>query len=233
MPIRRDLQLDIAVDDISLTRHSARARPLSAAVRTRLAELLTTVTEQRWLQPAIGYQIRPIAQRGRDWIELDCGTRLRSPLVAHRMRSASHLALVVCTVGERLSSHATAWFGTGNPARAVLLDEIGSIALYRLVERCGALLREEATTLALELSGSLSPGDDGFDIGEQTSVLRLAGGAELGVTVQRSLVLAPHKSLTAVYGLGKSMPSWTEGDNCGRCRARERCTYRRAAEIAA
>jgi hypothetical protein len=236
MATLRDLQLDIVAEDISCGRHSVRARPLSAAVRSRLTELLATVAEQRWLQPAISYRIRPIAQRGSDWVELDCGTRLSSPLLAHRMRLASHLALVVCTVGEQLSRHAAAWFGSGNPARAVLVDEIGSIALYRLAERSGALLRDEAAALGLELSGSLHPGDDGFDIGEQAKVVNLAGGAELGVAVHGVVTLSPLKSQTAVYGLGTSMPNWTAGDNCGRCRARERCTYRRdrrAAEIAA
>jgi hypothetical protein len=227
MPLLRDLQIDIAVEDIACGRHTVRARPLSPAVRTRLAELIETVATQRWVQPAIAYQIKPITDRDADWIELDGALKLHAPLVAHRMRPASHLALAVCTVGAALARQASEWFGSGNPARAVLLDELGSIALTRLGDRCGELLREEATRLGLELSGSLHPGDDGFAIEQQAAVLHLAGGDELGVALQGGSTLAPLKSMTAVYGLGKRMPRWSAGDNCASCRARERCSYRR------
>ncbi|MCC6201378.1 MAG: hypothetical protein IT494_00060 [Gammaproteobacteria bacterium] len=227
MPLLRDLSLAIAVEDIACGRHTARARPLSPAVRTRLAELIETVTAQRWLQPAIAYRIRTITDRGGDWIELDGAIKLQAPLLAHRMRPASHLATVVCTVGESLSRQVSAWFGSGNPARAVLLDELGSIALTKLADRCGELLRDEALALGLDLSGSLHPGDDGFAIEQQAAVLQLAGGDELGIALQGGSTLAPLKSLTAVYGLGKKMPNWSAGDNCATCRARERCSYRR------
>ena len=227
MPLLRDLNIDIAVEDIARGRQTARARPLSPAVRIRLAELIETVAANRWLQPSIAYRIKPITDRGDDWIELDGAAKLHAPLVAHRMRPASHLALAVCTVGEQLSRQASEWFGSGNPARAVLLDEIGSIALTRLGDRCGELLREEAASLGLELSGSLHPGDDGFAIEQQATVLRLAGGDELGVGLHGMSMLAPLKSLTGIYGLGKRMPRWSAGDNCATCRARERCSYRR------
>jgi hypothetical protein len=107
-----------------------------------------------------------------------------------------------------------------------MLDEIGSLALYRLADQFATLMRDEAGSMDLAASGVLNPGEEGFDLSQQVAVLRAAGGESIGVHVSGAALLLPQKSLTAVMGFGVNLPSWDRGENCGRCATRTRCPYR-------
>jgi hypothetical protein len=199
-----------------------------------LSELLARVEAEHWIQPKTGFQVWPVVGRGQEWLELRGGSRISSRMLGHYLPGATHVAAGVCTIGDALEKHVSEGFAASDRLRAVLLDEIGTLALFRLGDQLEESMQAEAAQHALEASGVLSPGEDGFEISQQAAVVELAGGADLGVSQTTTGMLIPRKSLSMVVGFGARMPKWSRGERCARCGARERCPHRRPqiAEVA-
>ena len=182
--------------------------------------------EEQWLAPAISYRIHPITDRAADWMELSGRIRLNAPLLMHRLRRASSLAFGVCSIGPKISQQVSDWFAGRERLKAVLLDDIGTLALFKLGDYLEALISRQSLAMGLQASGTLSPGEEGFDLTAQAEVLELAGGGDIGVLVRGGSLLVPHTSTTSVIGLGEQMTSWSRDDSCATCRAGRRCPYR-------
>jgi hypothetical protein len=226
MTVITNLRVPLLVDDVTRAWGSRRARLASPRMLALVTELLERVDAENWLQPAVSFRAWPVVESGPGWMDLSNGARLKAPLLNHYLRGASHLALGVCTVGAAIENHVSEWFAANERLRAVVLDDIGTFALYGLSDQLEALLQKEAESLGLEASGVLSPGEDGFELSEQAKVAELAGGESIGVSITSTGMLIPRKSLSMVMGFGTRMPKWGRGERCARCGARERCPHR-------
>lgn len=226
VPVISDLRVSVNAESVCRAWGERRELLARGRVFTLLADILRQMETEQWLEPAISYQTWQLTGSGSGWLELCNHTCLHSPLLVHRLRRATHLATGVCTLGDRLARQVSEYFAAGEPLKAVLLDEVGSLALYQLSDRLEEIIRTEARRRGLETSGVLNPGDNGFDLRAQAQVVALAGGSDIGIRVTNAGVLSPAKSLTLVMGMGKRMPRWRRGDSCGSCEARKRCPYR-------
>lgn len=226
MTVITNLRVPLSIEDVTRAWGSRRARLASPRMLALVAELLERAATENWLQPAVSFRVWPVVESGPGWMELRDGTRLHARLLSHHLRGASHLALGVCTVGAALENRVSEWFAASERLRAVVLDDIGSLALYGLSDQLEALLQKEAETLGLEASGVLSPGEDGFDLSEQAKVAELAGGGSIGISITSTAMLIPRKSLSMVMGFGARMQKWGRAERCARCGARERCPHR-------
>ena len=225
MPTISDIPIRLSLEDIRRAWGPERTGLLTLSVSNSLQQLLRQIEAHQWLDAAINYQVLEVT--GRDSAGLVAGgMKLNSTLVARYLQQATHLVFGVCTLGESLLRHMREFFDSKRPSQAVLLDEIGTLLLYKLGEHFEELLCQQAKLMGLQASGSFNPGDDGFDINEQGTVLQLAGGSDIGVTLQGRSILVPHKSLTAVIGLGLNMPAMTRAERCARCHSRDRCPHR-------
>ncbi len=192
-----------------------------------LSELLARIEANLWIQPKISFNVWPIVSSGPGWLELRGGSRIVSGALGHYMPGASHLAAGVCTIGDAVEKHVSEGFAASDRLWAVLLDEIGTLALFQLGDRLEELMRTKAKQLELDAGGVLSPGEDGLEISQQAAVLELARSAGMGVSQTTSGMLAPRKSISMVVGFGKRMPKWSRGERCAICAARDRCPHRR------
>ena len=226
MAVITDLYLPPDADDVARACGPRRGRVTPPGIRRCTSSVLSQMSEERWLAPAISYQIHPITDRATDWMELSGRIRLSSPLLMHRLRRASSVVFGVCTIGPKLSQQASAWFAERERLKAVILDDIGTTVLFKLGDHLEALISKQSSAMGLEASGPSSPGEEGFDVTAQAQVLELAGGSDIGVVVKGGGLLVPHKSMTSVIGLGEKMTRWSRGDTCAACSASERCPYR-------
>ncbi len=226
MPASTNLSVPLSVEDVTRSWGSRSARLASPRMLGLVAELLERAETENWIQPAVSFQVWPVLQFGPGWTELSNGSRLRAQVLSLHLRKATHLALGVCTVGAAVETRVSDWFATGERLRAVVLDEIGTLVLYRLGDQLEAQMAKQAAILGLDASGVLNPGEDSFDISEQTTVVHLAGGESIGVSVTSAGMLIPRKSLSLLMGFGARMPQWSRGERCARCGARERCPHR-------
>jgi hypothetical protein len=228
MPAITYPRLPLTVEDVVSFWGPRRARLASARMKALLSDLLERIEAGHWIEPRIGFEVWPVVGQGQDWLDLRGGTRISSPRLSHHLPGATHVAAGVCTIGDAVEKHASEGFAASDRLRAVLLDDIGTLVLFRVADQLEELMQAEAARYGLEAGGVLNPGEDGFQISQQTVVVELAGGTNLGVSQTATGMLVPRKSLSMVVGFGARMPKWSRGERCERCGARERCPHRRS-----
>lgn len=226
MPIITDFRLSLATEDVTCSWRHPRARLSSSRMMAVLSDLLEQIEAEHWIQPKISFQVWPIVGSAQGWIEVSGGSRISSPTLGHHLPGATHLAAGVCTTGDAIEKHVSKEFAVGDRLRAVMLDEIGTLALFRLGDQLEKLIQAEAARRGLEAGGVLSPGEDGIEISQQGLVVELAGRANIGVSQTSAGMLVPRKTLSMVVGFGRRMPKWSRGDRCAQCGARDRCPHR-------
>jgi hypothetical protein len=228
MPVMTEIRIPLTVEEITSSWGPRHSRPASPRVTTLLSELLLQLEANHWMEPKISFDICRVSSAGPGWIELNGESRLSSPALSHQLPGATQIAAGVCTIGTALEQQVRQWFANSERLRAVMLDEIGTLALFHLANELENRLQLEAGQRGLDAGGVLSPGEGGFQISQQAAVLRLARGAEIGVSQTTAGMLAPRKSISMIIGFGKRMPKWTRGERCARCGARERCPHWRS-----
>ncbi len=221
-----DLRLSLTLDDI-VSSWGHHTRLTSSRGRAMLSELLARIETNGWVEPKINFKVYPVVSSGPGWIELPGRSRLFSTALRHHLPGALYVAAGVCTIGAALEQQVSNWFAAGDRLRAVLLDEIGTLAVFRLGDQLEERIQAEARERGMDASGVLSPGEDGFDISQQAPILELACGAEIGVWQTATGMLIPRKSVSVLVGFGTHMPHWSRAERCARCGARERCPHRR------
>ena len=225
MPTISDIPIRLSLDEIRHAWGAERARLLAPSMARNLQRLLNQIEAERWLDAAISYRVLEVTGRGPGWLQAG-GSRLESVMIARYLQQAAHLVFGVCTLGDNFVCQMRRYFDSNRQVQAVLLDEIGTLLLYKLSDHLEEMLCRQAEGMELQASGSFNPGDEGFDISLQGKVLELAGGDKIGVTLQGKCLLVPHKSLTSVIGLGRNMPTSSRAERCARCRSRDRCPHR-------
>jgi len=228
MPVLTEIRQRLRVDDITSSWGVRRARLASRRMTALLSDLLEQIERHSWIQPRISFQVHAVVVRTREQFTLRGGYKLSSPMLGHYLPAATHVAAAVCTIGDAIENEVRAGYAAGERLRATMLDEIGTLALYRLGDQVEEMIQEEAARLGLEASGALNPGEDGFPITQQEIVLELAGGAAIGISHTTTGMLRPRKSLSMILGFGKQMRKWSRGERCAVCAARDRCPHRRS-----
>lgn len=159
------------------------------------------------------------------------GMRLHAPRLLPEAGELTALACGVATIGARLERRVTALCAARCVSLAIALDEFGNRCLYLLSRRLQDRMLAAAHKRGLVLSGELRPGDPGLALEAQATVLGLANGAAIGVTLTDGLLLRPLKSVSMVLGAGLDLPPavWSR---CDDCRSRPTCKFvARPAEI--
>ena len=141
------------------------------------------------------------------------------------LRSCSHAALLVCTLGTTFDALARQ-VQARNFADALLLDGFGGAYVEA---GCNAAEREIAAKLPGKyLTDRFSPGYGDLPLDVQSPLLALTDAPRrLGVTLSESNLMNPLKSVTAVIGLSDT-PQQARIRGCDYCAMRTRCNLRKA-----
>ena len=141
------------------------------------------------------------------------------------LRSCSHAALLVCTLGTTFDALARQ-VQARDFADALLLDGFGGAYVEA---GCNAAEREIAAKLPGKyLTDRFSPGYGDLPLDVQSPLLALTDATRrLGVTLSESNLMNPLKSVTAVIGLSDT-PQQARIRGCDFCAMRTRCNLRKA-----
>lgn len=205
--------------ELRLGRHLSRVLP----------GLLAEVISDRLIDARYSYGLYAAADIGAGRVTLANGMLLTAPLVAHRMKRASMLAFAVVTLGPRLAARAAGLVRDGSVVRAMLLEGIAGYALGQAISALCEALDEDALARGLSCSGYINPGDFGFDLANQRTVLELAHASRIDVACTDGSAISPIHSVSAVFGVGRRMRKWTQIENCQTCPSKDRCVHLRAA----
>lgn len=107
---------------------------------------------------------------------------------------------------------------------AVILDALASVLVEKVCDEAEKVIRKEL--LEYYFTWRYSPGYGDLDIGIQDKFLDVLNAQRsVGVSVTKSNILTPTKSVTAIIGLSKE-PLKTKTRGCISCNMNERCKFR-------
>lgn len=194
---------------------------LAAALDAAEAELLAAA-EPRFVWRRFGIS------RTAAGIELAAsGVLLPGRDIAGLLHDAAGCLLLAATLGvtaDNLIRRAE----TADISRALLLDALASAAVENLCDQVQNWLTQKFAGDMLFLTDRFSPGYGDLPLAMQRPLCQLLdAGRQIGLTVSRSDLLLPRKSVTAVIGLCPS-PQPHRTDKCAACPARDNCPYRQS-----
>ena len=230
MPVLSELPLKLNFEE-AVEYHGLRCRGL---VRPRtvdaLKALIDDIQQNGHFKPEISYEIIPIKEVSKGFIQLSSQQKIAAPIAApiasHHLKNASHLLVGVCTLGEQISKTISQLFHNSKRFNALLMEELTNHALFKLSSQIEKLADKEAAAMGLTASGPINPGDDGFELSSQQQILEFAGASAINVNISSTQMMLPQHSISVVHGLGKKMKKWTQSKNCESCSSKDRCRHR-------
>jgi hypothetical protein len=226
------------LDDVDVLREVERGRvPSAIARRERLvalrAEAIAMVRDDALLQARASWRIVPLegepGAAGRLCID---GRFIDAPWLVPDAGRLSGVACAVATIGDALEHRVGELFAQRRASLAVALDGLGNELLFALSRRVQDRMLAQAQREGLTVAGELRAGDPGLQLSAQETVLDLAGAADVGVALTRTMMMNPTKSTSIVQGVGHDLPvqRWSR---CDHCASRARCALVKDARDAA
>lgn len=206
--------------------------PALTAVRRRFrAEAIELARAENLSRARMTYRIVPLDAPASELLRAG-GEAFYAPRMLPASGELTALAFGVCTLGDALVSRVRSLFAERRMSLALALDSLGNAMLMEASRRLQDRILADVTKRGLSMAGELRAGDPGLALEAQPAVLRLSGGAEIGVAATPSLALEPAKSATVMFGVGRDLPAalWSR---CDDCRSRKTCAVAlRAAAVA-
>ena len=149
---------------------------------------------------------------------------IRSAALARNLAGCTRAILFAATIGsaaDRLRMQTQ----VRSPARAVVLDAMGTAAIEALCDSLCADWRRQAAPQ--QLRPRFSPGYGDLPLSLQKDLCAaLDAQRRLGIYVNESMLMTPQKSVTALIGLS-SAPQMARIRGCGYCSMGEHCPLRK------
>jgi hypothetical protein len=191
-------------------------------------EALELIDRNDLVEAAYSHRIVPLDEPPRGRLRAG-GEVLDAMRLVPESGQLTAIAAAVCTLGAALERRTTALFAERRTSLALALDAVGNELLFALSRRVQDRIVGEARRHQLSAAGELRAGDPGLPLAAQAAVLRLAGAGEVGVSVTRSQMLHPIKSMSMILGIGVDLPParWSRCDACPsltKCRMAGRAT---------
>jgi hypothetical protein len=193
--------------------------------KPRLVEIAEQALEEGMslIAPSVVYRILEVESLRHETFQLSNGAKLSGTPLSQHLAPAKQIAVIVCTLGDSLEQRVSTLMRS-DPSYAFALDGFGSAALEALGGAICSTLDAEAKTAGAYTSIPLSPGILGWavDVG-QTQIFSILDAAQIGVSLNDSAQMTPHKSISMTLGMGP-VP-FGEGRMCDFCGLRETCRY--------
>lgn len=229
MPVLVDIPIALQTEQIISSGRNAKIRP----GLLRDAEKALALAQNLW-QPRIVY----------DWFEVRAvegeQLQLRAPAPSGQevalhigpkadLLAPAEMALVsVITIGPALEEQVHQLQVAGEGLLSYLLDSAGVVALGAAGETLRCLAEEAAAERGWGVSPSLSPGSlVGWPLKGQRELCALLPIEKIDVHLSQHHVLDPHKSVSALVGLGSGYESNKVGSVCKYCALKDTCWRRR------
>lgn len=136
------------------------------------------------------------------------------------------VALAICTIGPQLEETVSRYSDSGQLTRALIVDAAGS----SLTETTCDYVNEKICQMALEHSfcpaPRISPGYGRWKIEEQAILFRLLPAESIGVSLTKSCMMVPRKSISFAVELLRETTHDRPSSPCKRC-GRKNCQFRR------
>lgn len=221
MPVLKDIEIHISIDELLRTQGSAAQRPaVREMARWAVAEA------QRLAEPAVVWDLLPVHQVDEERVRVG-GTWLRIGPHADLLAPARQALVSVATIGPALEKEARRLGQEGGLLEDFMLDSAGVLALAAVGDSLSRLTENLAAQREWGVGLALAPGSlVGWPVHDQEALCSLLDLAAIGVTLNSSQVLIPHKSVSRLVGLGPGYTAKRVESACRLCPQRETCWRR-------
>jgi cobalamin-dependent methionine synthase I len=227
MPIVRNVELSFTVEQVLRREGLGKQRKLQPHAMDILSDLLSSISNEHLLEPAIAYELYDIASIIKDAVYLSEEVVFHSHLLASVLAPAKQLAVIACTIGPKLEEKASTYFKSKEQLKGYLLDGIGSAAIDQLSAEACHIIGSEAAASGYQTGSPVSPGMPGMlPISEQKTLFELVPADDIGIHLTHLQVMFPIKSISMVIGIGPMMTMWTQAEVCARCDLTQTCTHK-------
>ncbi len=221
MPVLKDIEIQISIDELLRAQGSAAQRPaVREMARWAIAEA------QRLAEPAAVWDLLPVHQVDGDRARVG-EAWLRVGLHADLLAPARQALVSVVTIGPALEEEARRLIQGGSLLESFMLDSAGVLALAAVGDSLRRLAEDLAAQREWGVSLALAPGSlVGWPVHDQKTLCGLLDLAAIGVTLNPWQVLVPHKSASRLVGLGPGYTARQVESACRFCPQRETCWRR-------
>ncbi|MDP7049477.1 MAG: hypothetical protein QF721_08500 [Verrucomicrobiota bacterium] len=171
-----------------------------------------------------------------DFIRLASGTQFTSRALAEKLRrgQARSAVAVACSAGPGVPAEIQRLWDAQRPDEAFFLNAAAAAATEQLLLRAQKSICDQVEPAGLAALPHESPGYDGWELGQQRTLLGLlaaqsAWPSAAKLSLLESGMLSPEHSQLALFGLGPSAVVETKSPDmvaCARC-SMDPCSYRR------
>ena len=179
----------------------------------------------RLIAPAMVYAVHPvIALSLSGALVLKKGLSVRLP--PHQQDPQTrYLAAVICTIGPALEQTCRQLSKQGDLLHAVFLDGAGVALIEAVGERAHEFVSQQAREKGLFVGCRFAPGYGDMAMTEQFLLFNLVDGASIGVSLNKSMVMTPTKSISFFVRLTSEKTSSRDILKCQGCPAKD-CKFR-------
>ena len=201
----KDIQITIPESDV--LRHLGYGNS-GASPPARIKRLVSEAIREAdgLIQPRAVYGEMAAHLNEQGKVVLSSGVVLNNPHAARDWQNLEMVALVVCTIGSFLEERVTQLFAQGNSGAALILDNVGTVALRNVCREVDAIACRQAGERGMAAGPRFSPGSVGWDISDQRVLFELLPAGEAGVRLNDQFVMVPRKSVSFVVGMGSGVP---------------------------
>lgn len=135
------------------------------------------------------------------------------------------VALSICTIGNPLEDAVAEHSGSGEMTRALILDAAGSVLAEAACDYANGKICAIAAERSLYTAPRISPGYGKWRIEEQEMIFGLLPASSIGVSLTKSFMMVPRKSVSFAVTLLAERPTEARLSRCAVC-GRQDCEYR-------
>jgi len=169
---------------------------------------------------------RRVISIGRNTIKLEKGTVFTGKRLALFLKGAREARIFLVTIGDGIEHAATSLMHKGEHLHGYILDRIGSLAVESAAENMENLLRKKYEAKGKSVSIRVSPGYCDWPVEEQEALERAIDFSRIGVSLTKSCMMVPKKSISGMVGIGPKGHFVKAGSPCSLCKTSS-CSYRR------
>jgi hypothetical protein len=140
--------------------------------------------------------------------------------ITTQFKTASSLALFICTAGPEISQLAKEVSDKGDPLLSYVFDIIGSVTVEKATDKVQNSLEDECKKMGLKISDRFSPGYCEWSVSEQQMLFDLMPKNFCGVSLSESSLMSPIKSVSGMIAIGQKLARkgyqcrWCTDKNC-------------------
>jgi len=222
MPTLRELPFSLTVDALARSLGERGGEPAFREPVTRVMEMIEDLAE-----PAAAYEVLPVQEVGEAYAVVGQSTRLALGPHADLLAPAKEAFVFLVTLGPAVEERVEQLLKGGETLEGYLLDSAAVMTLGLAGDNLKRMVEARAAELGWGVGRRLAPGSlVGWPLRDQDNLVSLLPIQEIGVSITKSHVLVPHKSATALVGLGPGYEEHTVGTVCYLCNLRATCWRR-------